>query len=328
MKFGVKIKFTLFLLIAILMACTTAGCYKPFHEADLREITPSQTAYLIPLEGQTSKQKAFDSAAFLDQSKIATKRVEIPYRWKQTGRETWIDPNNGKWIPSMTLIVVERKPVTREWTEKPTDGTSVKNEGIGAETLESIGFMARMNCSAQIDEKDASLYLYRYNGKPLEDVMDSDIRPRVESKFVELAALYRLNEDKTTGILANKSAVMEKVRQDVLPFFKERGINITVLGLKGDFTYDPEVQKAINQRFASIQQRSKADNDAYTAQKLKASGGLEYQLKLQEMEIKRTNAETARNISLAMKDGKVKMPEVVAGNGAILGVNLQNLGKE
>lgn len=320
-------RFTRVVLVLAVIAITLSltGCRRPFHTADLQEISPSQTAYLTPLEGQTSNQKLFDSEKFLDEHKVATKRIEIPYRWLPTGYEYLWMPR-GKWIPTMRLIIVERKPVTREWTENPATGTTSKNEGVGAETKESIGFMARINCSAQIMVNDASRFLYLYNGKPLEDVMDQDIRPRIESRFVEQAALYSLSEDRNTGLLMNKSRIMEKVRADVIPFFKDRGVTITVLGLKGELTYlDPEVQKAINQRFISKQQRQKADNDAYVAAKLKG-GGLAYQLKLQDMEIRRTLAQAQLTVAQGMAAGKIQMPLALGVNGVIGGVDLNRFG--
>ena len=156
------------------------GC-KPYDKPEIVTIEPSQTAFLIALSGKTSDQKEFMSEQFLQDSKVATKQVQIPHRWLQEGR--W--QSTGRYIPTMKLIIVERKPETREWTELNSTGTSVKNEGLVAESKESIGFMARMNCSAQIDEQDAVRFLYRYNNKSLSDVMDTEIRARIESLFVE-----------------------------------------------------------------------------------------------------------------------------------------------
>ena len=41
-------------------------------------VNPSQTAFLVPLEGQTSNQAAFQSEDFLKQAQVATKRIQIP----------------------------------------------------------------------------------------------------------------------------------------------------------------------------------------------------------------------------------------------------------
>ena len=71
---------------------------------------------------------------------------------------------------------------------------------------------------------------------------------------------------------------METVRKDVMPYFAERGITITVLGLKNNFIYrEKEIQTAINAKFTAEQQKiaqndlnlkniSKAEADARVAQ--------------------------------------------------------------
>lgn len=299
------------LVVLSLVVVFGTGCRK-FDVPELVEISPSQTAFMIPLDGKSSNQASFASEKFLAEAKVATKRIQIPHRWLQMGRFS----SNGKYIPTMRVIIVERKPVTREWTDEDDTGTSVKNQAIVAETRESLRLVARMNCVAQIDEDDAVRFLYRYNQKTLEDVMDTEIRARIESKFVEQCAKYYLR-DEATGVLAHKADMMKAVRDDVIPYFKGRGITINVIGLKGDFTYDDTVQKSINDRFITIQQRARADADAYVAGKLKASGGLEYQLKLKDLEIRKMEQD---NVTLAIKawrDG-AQVPTAVGGIGGMI----------
>lgn len=148
----------------------------------------------------------------------------------------------------MALIVVDRSPVTREWSATKDIGTSASNQAIYAESSESIGFSAGMNCSAQIySENDAVKFLYCYNNKPLSEIMDTEIRARVESKFVEECASRTLND-----ILVEKEKIMEDVRNDVVTYFSERGITITVLGMKDGLKYDDAtIQKSINDKFSS-----------------------------------------------------------------------------
>ena len=77
--------------------------------------------------------------------------------------------------------------------------------------------------------------------------MDSEIRARVESKFVEECASRTLNE-----ILTQKEEIMKSVRDDVTTYFAERGITITVLGMKDGLEYDDAtIQKSINDKFSS-----------------------------------------------------------------------------
>ena len=240
-------------LIVGVMGLTTA-CVKPYDTPEFYTIEASQTAFLIPLVGDTTSQASFESEELLAQAKVATKEVQIPHRWVQTGRFGW----QGEWRPSAKLIVVERTPETREWSSAKDNGTSAKNQAIYAESKESIGFSVGMNCSAQIyTEDDAVKFLYSYNNKTLEQIMDSEIRARVESKFVEECAKYSLNE-----ILVNKEQIMNTVREDVTNYFGDKGITITVLGMKDGIEYEDEaIQTAINEKFSSEQKLVTQENN-------------------------------------------------------------------
>ena len=233
------------LLLVLIMCCTMfTGCRKPYDKPEFVTIEPHQTAFLIPLIGDTSNQASFESEEMLLQAKVSTKEIQIPHRWVQTGRKHW----QGEYRDTMALIIVDRSPVTREWSSTDGVGTSAVNQAIYAESSESIGFSAGMNCSAQIySEEDAVKFLYCYNNKPLSEIMDSEIRARVESKFVEECASRTLNE-----ILTEKEEIMNSVRDDVTTYFAERGITITVLGMKDGLEYDDAtIQKSINDKFSS-----------------------------------------------------------------------------
>lgn len=227
------------IVVVALATALVAGCVPP-NIPDIKTIEPSETAFLIPLEGQTSSQASFDSEKFLEDSKVATKRVSIPKRWRSTGR-LWF---SGEYIPTVRLIVVDRKPEARNWD------TENKNP-IVAESKESIGFQAGMACTAQIDEVDAARFLYRYNNKTLDQVMDQELLTRVRTKFVENCSKYNLIE-----LQLHKKEIMDAVRADVEPYFKDRGVTITALGLMGEFKYISEaVQTAINLKFEVEQER-------------------------------------------------------------------------
>jgi regulator of protease activity HflC (stomatin/prohibitin superfamily) len=115
-----------------------------------------------------------------------------------------------------------------------------------------------MNCSAQIyNENDAAKFLYSYNNKPLSEIMDTEIRSRVESKFVEECGRLTLNE-----ILAKKDVIMNAVRKDVMDYFDQKGITITVLGLKDGIEYDDKaIQQSINEKFSSEMKLTTQENE-------------------------------------------------------------------
>lgn len=243
MKKYIKFFVMFFVLTAICFSFTS--CRRPYDKPEFRTIEASQTAFLIPLIGDTSDQGAFDSEELLLEAKVATKEIQIPHRWVQTGRKSW----RGEWRPSATLIVVERKPVSRSWDSGNTAAESA-NKAIFAETADNIGIYVGMNCTAMIEEKDAAKFLYRYNNTPLEIVIDNDIKKLVEDRFNTEVGLVTL-----TNLAAKKGEVMEKVKTYVIDYFKDYGITITVLGLKEGISFEnPEIQEALDAKFASDQE--------------------------------------------------------------------------
>ncbi len=243
MKHLVKI---IVLIAMVAMVCLAfTGCRRPYDTPEFITIEPSQTAFLIPLVGDTGNQASFDSEELLLEAKVPTKEIQIPHRWVQTGRKDY----QGEWRPSATLIVVERKPVSRSWESGDSAATS-SNKAIFGETADNIGIYVGMNCTAMIEEKDAAKFLYRYNNTPLETIIDTDIKKMVEDRFNTETAKYT-----STDLGAKKGEIMEAVKTYVVDYFKEYGITITVLGLKEGISFEnPAIQEAIDAKFASEQE--------------------------------------------------------------------------
>lgn len=293
-----------------IVALGATGCVRPYDTPEYKEVTPSQSVVVVPLEGKTSEQGQTPSAAFYKQHLVYSKRIQVPHKWIKTGR--WA--SNGKWVPTVRVIVVERKPVVREWTDTSDTGTSDKNQAVVAESRESIGFKARMTASAQIDEENVPDFLYRYNGRTLEDLMDTDVRNFAAGTFAEQCAKKSIDE-----ILASKAEIMAEVRKSTVETFKARGVTITSLNLVGEFTYlNKDVQTSIDRVFqadrekkaqALLNQKMVEEARAKaTAGKLLANGvGLELKkLELREKEL--ANQEAA----IAKWDGKA--PTAVGAN--------------
>ena len=240
-----KIKKLICMILVIIMSCTLfTGCRKPYDKPEFITIEASQTAFLIPLVGDTTVQSAFESEELLLEAKVATKEIQIPHRWVQTGRKHWM----GEWKPAATLIVVERKPVSRSW-ESGDSAASSANRAIFGETSDNIGIYVGMNCTAMIEERDAAKFLYRYNNTPLEVIIDTDIKKMVEDRFNLETAKYT-----STELGAKKGEIMEAVKNYVVEYFRDYGITITVLGLKEGISFEnPAIQIVIDEKFASEQ---------------------------------------------------------------------------
>lgn len=234
-------------LVAVgLLIAASAGC-RPFDTPEFEEIDTSETGFLIPLEGTTDQQVAFESEKYLSQRKVAAKRVQVPHHFVQTGRMYF----TGEWMDTVRLIKVDRSPVTREWTADSTSGTRTSNEAIWIESKDSVGFSVGFNCTAFIEEEDTARFLYMYRSRSLADMMDSEVRARIQSVAAETAARYDLDE-----LRSRKQEMVDDVRTDVIPFFKERGITITTIGMFGGFTYqNPKIQEAIDETFVAQQKK-------------------------------------------------------------------------
>lgn len=229
----------LMLIICCFVTTLFTGCIKPYKKELLVEIKPNETAFIVPLEGKSkSGQAEFMSLNYLEENKVATKRVNLPQRFQQTGRQHWY----GKWIPTAKIITVNRVPVTREWTADSDRGTSTKNEAIEVESKDSIGFNVGVNITALIKEEDAARFLYNYAGVPLDNIIDLNIRGKVSSVLSREFGSRLLSKCKS-----DKKAISEVLLKEVKAEFAPMGITITNIGLVGGLTYENvEIQRAIN----------------------------------------------------------------------------------
>jgi hypothetical protein len=297
-KYLIKFLNTAYFLILIIPF--SYGCRKPYDVPKYEQIDTNETAFVIPLEGETAKQVAFDSADQLNRHKVAAKRIQVTHRWNQTGR--W--GHTGEWIDSIRVIKVSRTPTTREWTAEKT-GTASSDQAIWAESSDSVGFSTGITCTSLVMEDNTALFLYSYNGQSLAQVMDSEVRARVQAKMAEFSAGFTMDT-----LRDQKVQMMNFIRDDVIPFFIKKGISITTLGQFGGFTYEnPEIQKAIDSVFMAQQEKNVA-NALLTAQKdknqkLKEEG-------MGEADKTREIAKGKKDAAITEAEGKAKAIDMVA----------------
>lgn len=238
-------------IVALTALLFTTGCVKSYDRPEYVEIDTSETGFLIPLEGDNTQQAKFQSEEYLKQRKVAAKRVQITHRWSQEGRLT----GDGRWIPTVRLVKVNRSPVTREWISpersdaagnlRPTES----DKAIWIESADSVGFSMGFTCTAFISEDDAAKFLYWYPTGSLADVMDHEVRARIQEVSAEVAAKYALDV-----LRSKKQEISDAVKHDLTNFFAARGITITTVGMFGGMTYEnPAIQKSIDETFIAQQ---------------------------------------------------------------------------
>jgi hypothetical protein len=237
--------------VVVLAVLAWVTLIRPFDVPEFIEVDSSESAFLIPLDGDTANQAAFQSVRFLEEKKVATKRVQITHRWLQTGYL----PSHGKYFGTVRLVKVDRRPITREWTRSAKTGTSAKDEAIAVESKESVNFSMGMSCTAFIPEESAAVFLYSYPSKSLAEMMDTEVRARIQQIIAEEAGKHNLFD-----LPSKKNDIMKAVRDDVVPFFKKKGIEITTLAVLGGLSFDnQEIQRAIDDAARSHQLKVAAE---------------------------------------------------------------------
>jgi SPFH domain / Band 7 family len=253
------------LVSALSVGLLTSGCIKPYDRPEYVEIDTSETGFLIPLEGDGAQQAKFQSEDYLKQRKVAAKRVQITHRWSQEGRLA----SNGRWIPAVRLIKVNRSPITREWmtaesaVNSPNRRPGRNDQAIWIESADSVGFSMGFTCTAFISEEEAAKFLYWYPSGSLTELMDREVRGRIQQVSAEVAAKYPLDD-----LRSRKQEISDTVKKDLTNFFALRGITITTVGMFGGMTYEnPEIQKSIDQTFIAQQQKVVAEAKLQAQQK-------------------------------------------------------------
>lgn len=285
-------------LLLIVVIFAMASC-KPYHEDVFVNVEPNETAFVVPMEqGTSTNQEMFESEEFLAQNKVATKRIYTPTIWHQTGR-AWF---TGDWIPTVRVIKVDRTPVTREWTSegKGTDGA--KKQDIEVESQESIGFAVKVTATANIPEDWAARFRYNYNTRTLAEVMDLDVRGRIQNMLTT-----EFGERSLTKCQTERADVFKAMRDDVISYFKTKGVNITNIGAGGGFDYvDESIQIAINEKFSSNMKVEASENEVKSANNFAQARNTIVAQKNLDADIRFKDA-----MSVAMENGTFPVPNTL-----------------
>jgi len=81
--------------------------------------------------------------------------------------------------------------------QRNTDGLrrpDGRDQAIRIESADSVGFSMGFTCTGFIAEEDASKFLYWYPSGALADVIDREVRGRIQQSAAEVAAKYPLDQ--------------------------------------------------------------------------------------------------------------------------------------
>jgi hypothetical protein len=234
-------------------------------------ILPNESAFFIPDTGANKDSQAqFNSEAYLQDKKIAVKRFIIPHqKLSGSGGASWLSTGWDFYVPTGRLVIVDRSPYSREWVASHNRGTSPHDESIPCQSKEGVNITVGVSIAASVSEDNAARYLYHFGvlppsdaaGRPLDrsapatiftsvyysrrlsDVMDDVGRKRVQTLVCNEIASRTFDQ-------ANDEAVkiMDNVRKAAADYLAGVGVTLDFIGWGDTFTFDPDVQKAVNDK--------------------------------------------------------------------------------
>jgi hypothetical protein len=259
------------------LALAVAGLLPPpalayYDKTDFTEaytILPNESAFWIPDSGANKdNQSQLESEEYLKANKVAVKRFIVPHQ-KLSGSGGFFD----FYVPSGRLIIVDRTPFSREWVAAPHRGTSAKDESFPCQSKEGLNISVGVSIGASVLEANAARYLYRfgvlapagdradpktiftsvYYSRKLADVMDDVGRKKVQTLVCDEITTRSFDK-------ANEEAVqvMQAVKQKATDYFSEVGITLDFIGWADTFTFDHDVQQAVNRRYIASQDQAVA----------------------------------------------------------------------
>ena len=259
-----KIKFISAAVATVLMMTSVSSFayYDTTDKAEAYLIKPNETAFWIPDNGDNvSSQSKLNSSQYLESHKVAAKRFIIPHAKFN---------NSGGWsfdayVPTGRLILVDRSQYARDWTVA-TRGTSNLDESIPCQTKEGLNYTISVNIGASITEDQVAQYLYTFGvlspkgsdtdpaviftsvfyGRPLNDVMDKVIHKNIEGLMCHEVASRGMDQAN-----ADMNIMMDNVRKQATEYMASVGITLDFIGYSNTVLFDPEVQKAINDRYVA-----------------------------------------------------------------------------
>ncbi len=252
-------------VVALIAASATTPARAYFSTTDKTEavsIMPNESAFWIPDTGANKdSQVSMDSESYYQANKIALTRFVIPHA-KLANTAGWIGFDS--YVPTGRMIIVDRAPYYREWTMSDKRGTSAKDESAPCQTKEGINITTEIGISTSVAEANSAKFLHFfgvnnpvgdrsdpqvifasvYYGRSLAQVMDTIGRGLIHTAVCREIGSRGFDE-------ANAAAndIMDKVAKEAGKFLADRGITLEYMGWAGTWSFDQDVQRAVNNAY-------------------------------------------------------------------------------
>ena len=251
--------------ITVLLVMVPAPTRAYYDKSDYTEpafILPNESAFWVPDVGDNkSSQAAFGSEQYFRDNKIAAKRFIIPHT-KLEGSGLW----SNYYVPAGRLVIVDRTPYSREWVDAQDRGTASRKQGFPCQSKEGLDITVGIAIGTSISETDAPKFLFRFGinpppgnraqpevlftsilyGRSLTQVMDTVGRNKVQALVCNELGSRTFDDDN-----AQATPIMENVRKLATVYLASVGITLDYLGWADTMTFDPAVQKALNDRYVA-----------------------------------------------------------------------------
>jgi len=241
-----------------------------YDKSDFTEaytILPNESAFWIPDAGANKDNQAqLESEAYLNANKVSLKRFIVPHA-KLQGSGGFFD----FFVPSGRLIIVDRTPFSREWVDATDRGTSKGKEGFPCQSKEGLNVTVGVALGASVSEQNAAKYLYRFGVKPpqgdrgdpkviftsvyysrsVKEVMDDFGRKKVSEVVCDQITSRSFDQ-----VNADAKAIKDAAAKTIAEYFATLGITIDFVGWADTFSFDKEVQEAVNRRYIASQDQA------------------------------------------------------------------------
>lgn len=225
-------------------------------------ILPNESAFWVPDVGDNkTSQTKFGSAEYYEASKIAAKRYIIPHT-KLEGSGLF----SNFYVPAGRLVIVNRAPVSLEWVRAAQRGSSAKDDSFPCQSKEGLNINVGMAIGVSVMEENAAKYLYRFGVEPLKGNRDDpnvifqsvlhsrslfDVMSKVGRNKVQALVCNEITTRTFDDANSQAIQVMTNVKDLATKYFESVGITLDYLGWADTMEFDPEVQKAVNDRYTN-----------------------------------------------------------------------------
>jgi hypothetical protein len=263
---------------ALLLGTTDSRAF--FEKVDRTEIypiLPNQSAFWIPEVGAVKdKQVQVDSEAFLNENKVQLNRFQIPHQKLAGSAGSSIFAGWDYFVPAGRLIIVDRTPFSREWVDAAERGTSAKKEGFPCQSKEGLNVTVGVALGASVSQANAAKYLFRFGVlapkgevRGAADSIENDGRIIFTSVYYSRSVQNVMDDfgrKKILELICDQitSRTFDKVNEEaklikdtaakqIVDFFAGYGITIDFMGWADTFTFDKDVQNAVNRLYVAKQ---------------------------------------------------------------------------